>query len=284
MTDRQRPSASDGQPPEIDIDTTVANPARVHNFLAGGDGHFAVDREAVTQAATILPGGLETAQRAVRSMTDFQTRVIRYLAVEVGIRQFMKLGTAVPVVEDVHEVAQSAAPDARVVYVGNDPMVLAHAHSLRRTRPEGSAAYVHSSLTDTEAIVRQASGTIDFGQPVALLLPATVNFVPDDRDPYGLVARLVDAVPSGSYMALTCTSPEIRSERMSEAAERFSKLLGPQYVVRPRDEIARFFDGLELVDPGLVQLDRWRPEPADAGDAADPPRPAPIYGAVGRKP
>jgi hypothetical protein len=284
VTDRQRPSASDGQPPEIDIDTTVANPARVHNFLAGGDGHFAVDREAVSQAATILPGGLETAQRAVRSMTDFQTRVIRYLAVEMGIRQFMKLGTAVPVVEDVHDVAQSAVPGARVVYVGNDPMVLAHAHSLRRARPEGSAAYVHSSLTDTESIVRQASATIDFGQPVALLLPATVNFVPDDRDPYGLVARLVDAVPSGSYMALTCTSPEIRGERMREAAERFSKLLGPQYVVRPRDEIARFFDGLDLVDPGLVQLDRWRPDPADDGNAGDPPRPAPIYGAVGRKP
>ena len=284
MTDRQRPTKGGDQPPEIDIDTTVADPARVHNFLAGGDGHFAVDREAVDQAATILPGGLATAQRAVASIVDFQARVIRHLAIDVGIRQFMKLGTAVPVVEDVHEVAQSAAPDARVVYVGNDPLALAHAHSLRRVRPEGSTAYIHASLADTEAVVRQASATLDFDRPVALLLPATLNFVPDDRDPHGIVARLLDAVPSGSYLALTHTSHEIRSERMLEAAERFSKLLGPQYVVRPRDEIARFFDGLDLVEPGLVQIDRWRPSPA--GDAAADPaaRPAPIYGAVARKP
>ena len=284
MSDRQRPAEGAGQPPEIDIDTTVADPARVHNFLAGGDGHFAVDREAVDQAATILPGGLATAQRAVASIVDFQARVIRYLAIDVGVRQFMKLGTAVPVVEDVHDVAQSAALDARVVYVGNDPLALAHAHSLRRVRPEGSTAYIHASLADTEAVVRQASATLDFDRPVALLLPATLNFVPDDRDPHGIVARLLGAVPSGSYLALTHTSHEIRSERMLEAAERFSKLLGPQYVVRPREEIARFFDGLDLVEPGLVQVDRWRPSPA--GDAAADPagRPAPIYGAVARKP
>jgi hypothetical protein len=282
VTDRQRPDSAEGQPPEIDIDTTVANPARVHNFLAGGDGHFAVDREAVNQAATILPGGLETAQRAVRSIVGFQSRVIRYVAAEAGIRQFMKLGTAVPVVEDVHEVAHAAAPDSRVVYVGNDPLALAHAHSLRRVTPEGSAAYIHASLTDTEAVVRQASETLDFARPVALLLPATLNFVPDDRDPYGIVARLVDAVPSGSYLALTHTSHEIRSERMLEAAERFSKLLGPQYVVRPRDQIVRFFAGLDLIEPGLVQIDRWRPDPAE--DADENSRPAPIYGGVGRKP
>jgi S-adenosyl methyltransferase len=285
VTDRQRPRDGGEQPPEIEIDTTVADPARVHNFLAGGDGHFAVDREAVNQAATILPGGLDTAQRAVRSIVGFQSRVVRYVATEAGIRQFMKLGTAVPVVEDVHEVAHAVAPDARVVYVGNDPLALAHAHSLRRVRPEGSTAYVHASLTDTEAVVRQASATLDFARPVALLLPATLNFVPDDRDPYGIVARLVDAVPSGSYLALTHTSHEIRSERMLEAAERFSKLLGPQYVVRPRDQIARFFDGLDLVEPGLVQLDKWRPDPAEEPDEPDEDRrPAPIFGGVARKP
>jgi hypothetical protein len=282
VTDRQRPAASGDQPPEIEIDTTVADPARVHNFLAGGDGHFAVDREAVNQAATILPGGVETAQRAVHSIVDFQSRVIRYVAAEAGIRQFMKLGTAVPVVEDVHEVAQAAASDSRVVYVGNDPLALAHAHSLRRVRPEGSAAYIHASLTDTEAVIRQASETLDFDRPVALLLPATLNFVPDDRDPYGIVSRLVDAVASGSYLALTHTSHEIRSERMREAAERFTKLLGPQYVVRPRDEIIRFFTGLDLIEPGLVQIDQWRPDPTN--DADENPRPAPIYGGVGRKP
>jgi hypothetical protein len=284
VTDRQRPTKGGDQPPEIDIDTTVADPARVHNFLAGGDAHFAVDREAVNQAATILPGGMETAQRAVQSIVGFQARVIRYLAAEPAVRQFMKLGTAVPVVEDVHEVAQAAAPDTRVVYVGNDPLTLAHAHSLRRARPEGATAYIHASLADTEAVVRQASATLDFDRPVGLLLPATLNFVPDDRDPYGIVTRLLAAVPSGSYLALTHTSHEIRSERMLEAAERFSKLLGPQYVVRTKDEIARFFDGLDLVEPGLVQIDRWHPEPAGDAAADSNVRPAPIYGGVGRKP
>jgi hypothetical protein len=279
VSDRQRPDGEAG-PPEIEIDTSVAHPARVHNYLAGGDGNFAVDREAVDQAAAILPGGLETVRHAVQSMAAFQARAVRYLVVEAGIRQLLKLGTAVPAAEDVHEIAQSAAPDARVVYVGSDPMVLAHAHSLRRAGRDGSTAYIHGSLRDPDAIIDQASTTLDLSRPVGLLMPATLNFVPDHSDPYGIVARVVGAVPSGSYLALTHTSHEIRTERMQEAADRFSKLLNQKYVIRTRDEIARFLDGLDLVEPGLVQIDEWRP-PAGTPISERPP---PIYGAVARKP
>ncbi len=290
MTGPQRPRGNEGHPPEIEIDTRVAHPARVHNYLAGGDGNFAVDREAVDQAAAVLPGGMETARRALAAMVAFHTRVIRYLVTDAGVRQFLKVGTAVPAGEDVHEIALSIAPDVRVVYVGDDPMVLAHAHSMRRARPKGSTAYVHGSLRDAEAIMREAAATLDLDRPVALLLPATLNFVPDEDDPGGIVARLVAAMAPGSYVVLTHSSHDNRTGRMEEAAERFSKLLGEPYVVRTRDEIARFFDGLELVEPGLVQVDEWPPGPGTSGagpDGADADAalvPAPIFGGVGRKP
>jgi hypothetical protein len=284
VTDRQRSNGGGAPPPEIDIDLSVAHPARVHNYLAGGDAHFTVDREAVDQAAAVLPGGLETARRAVRSMAEFHARVVRYLVVEAGITQFLKLGAVVPAVQDVHEIAQAAAPGARVVYVGSDPTVLAHAHSLRQAGPEGITAYLHGTVYDVEAIVEQASATLDWGQPIALLLPATLNFVPEERDPHGTVARLVDALPSGSYMVLTHTSHETGSERMLDAAERFGKVLGKTYVVRTRDDIIRFFAGLDLVEPGLVQIDQWNPPPPPPVTvAASDHRPVPIYGGAGRK-
>jgi hypothetical protein len=270
------------QPVEVEIDTTVAHPARVLNYLAGGAGNFAADRQAVEHVAEALPAGIETARAAVRSMAAFQARVVRWLIGEVGIRQFLKVGTGVPAGEDVHEIAQAAAPEARVVYVGSDPVVLAHAHALRRGSLEGATAYVHATLQALEMIVHEASATLDLARPVAVLLPATLNFVPDDDDPDGVVARLVEAVASGSHLMIAHTSYDITAEGMVEAAERFSELLGEPYVVRGRDEIARFLDGLDVVEPGLVPIDQWRP----ADDVPAPPsgRPVPIYGAVGRKP
>ncbi|HEY8526296.1 MAG TPA: SAM-dependent methyltransferase [Acidimicrobiales bacterium] len=284
MTDRTRQSASDGDPRHIDIDTTVAHPARIHNYLAGGDAHFAADREAVDQAASVVPGGVATVRRAVQAITSFQRRVIHHLVGERGIRQLIKAGTAVPAGEDVHEVALPLAPDVRVVYVGHDPMVLANAHALRRSAPEGAVAYVHGSLQDLDRVLREAGETLDLARPVGVLLPATLNFIPDARDPYGIVARLVAALASGSYVALTHASHDIRSERMQEAAERFSKLLAEPYVVRTRDEIARFFAGLDLVEPGLVPIDEWRPGTGGEPEPDVEGRPPPLYGAVGRKP
>jgi hypothetical protein len=285
VTDQRRAIGRERLAPEIEIDISTAHPARVHNYLAGGDVHFAADRSAVDQAAAILPGGLETARRAVRCLAAFQTRVVRYLVTEVGIRQFLKLGTAVPADADVHEIAQAAAPDTSVVYVGHDPTVLAHAHALRRPRPEGVTAYVHGDVLEVEANMREAAATLDLTRPVALLLPATLNFVPDEDDPAGFLARLLGRVASGSYLVLSHTSPSVGSSRMSEVAERFGKLVVDQYVVRDRDEIARFLDGLDLVEPGLVPIEQWWPPATVPAPPPEPGiRPVPIYGALARKP
>jgi hypothetical protein len=282
VTDHEQPIGGGRQPPEIEIDITTAHPARVHNFLAGGDANFAVDREAVEKAVDMAPDEMEVARRAVQAMAGFQARVVRHLVVDVGVTQFLKLGAAVPAGEDVHEVAQAAAPGTRVVYTGDDPTVLAHAHGLRQARPEGITAYVHGTLLDIDPIIAQASATLDLDRPVAVLSPANMAFVAEEDDPYGIVARILAALVPGSYLALAHSSPDVGSERMRAAAERFARLLGDPYVVRTRDQIARFFAGLDLVDPGLVPIEQWRPAP---GEELDPTRrPVPLYGALARKP
>jgi hypothetical protein len=304
VTDKPRRPRHEGQSPEVDIDPSVARPARVHSYLVGGDGHFAADREAVDRMAEVLPEGVDTARRSVDTMAAFQARAVRYLVGE-GVTQFLKLGTAVPAGEDIHEIASDAAggsgdsggsggsgDDIRVVYVGSDPVVLAHAHALRRASPEGKTAYVHGTLRDPEDILRQASATLDMALPVAMLLPATLNFVPDESDAYGIVARLVSAVSSGSYLVIAHVTYDPARERTSEAAERFSKLLGEPYVVRSAAEIARFFHGLDIVGPGVGAVERWQPPgttPAEAAAAAGSAtaasrKPVPLYGAVARKP
>jgi hypothetical protein len=278
----------------MEIDIHAAHPARVHNYLAGGDAHFAADRAAIEGAVGMLPGGLAAARRAVEAMAGFMARAVEHLVVDAGIRQFVKLGAAVPASRDIHEIAQANAPGTRVVYVGSDPTVLAHAHSLRRSRPEGVTAYVHGDVRDVDAIVDEVATTLDLSRPVAYLLPATLNFVPDEDDPAGLLAGLLGRVVSGSYLVLAHTSPSVASARMAEAAERFGRLVAEPYVLRSRDEIARFFDGLELVDPGMVAVEEWRPPPPPATEGCEDGegsgaggarrRPVPIYGAVARKP
>jgi hypothetical protein len=284
LTGERGRSGSERQTPEIEIDISAAHPARIHNYLAGGSAHFAADRAAVEKAVEVLPGGLATARRAVRAMAGFQARAVHHLVVDAGVRQFLKLGTVVPANADVHEIAQAAASGTRVVYVGNDPTVLAHAHSLRRPRPEGVTAYVHGSLLEIEVILGEAAATLDLDRPVAVLMPATLNFVPDEHDPAGLLARMLGGLASGSYLVLAHTSPSVGSVRMAEAAERFGRFVADPYVVREQDEIARFFDGLDMIDPGLVPIEEWRPDPAPTPHADEPLRPVPIYGAVARKP
>lgn len=291
VTDQRRAIGVERQAPETDIDITTAHRARIHNYLAGGDVNFAADRAAIAEATADLPGKLAAARLAVQALAEFQAQVVRYLVTEVGVRQFLKLGAAVPAHHDVHEIAEAAAPGTRVVYVGDDPTVLAHAHSLRRPRPEGVTGYVHGNVRDVETIVDEAATTLDLDQPVALLLPATLNFVPDQDDPDGIMARLVAAVPSGSYLALSHTSPDVGSVRMQEAAERFGRLLVGPYVVRSRDEIARFLVGLDVLEPGLVPIEQWHPPtttdapaPAPASGNGTPRRLVPIYGALARKP
>jgi S-adenosyl methyltransferase len=275
----QRPPTSpdpDWEP--VDIDPSAPHPARIYDYLLGGSENFAVDREAAEQVAGAHPGGLETARAVVRANRAFLGRAVRYLATDAGIRQFLDIGTGVPTEGNTHEVAQQVAPDSRIVYVDNDPIVLALSRSLLRSTPEGATAYVNGDLREPEAILDQAAATLDLARPVALMLVAVLHLIPDGDDPYGIVARLVDAAPRGSYLCVSCLAKDVHDNEMAEAAERHGKVVQEPFALRGRDDVARFFDGLELVEPGVVQVHRWRREgPADAPAT-------PIYGAVGRKP
>jgi S-adenosyl methyltransferase len=206
---------------------------------------------------------------------------VRLLAGDAGIRQFLDIGTGIPTGANVHEVAQAAAPDARIVYVDNDPIVLAHAHRLLRSSPEGATAYIEGDLREPDQVLQDAADTLDFSQPVAVMLVAIMHFVPDPLDPYGIVRRFVDAVPSGSYLALSHGAMDVDPEKMAELAERLSRRSQEQFVWRSKEQVEAFFDGLELLDPGVVPVDRWRPD-ADTELSGD--RVIPFYGAVGRKP
>jgi hypothetical protein len=240
------------------LDTRHAHSARVYNYWLGGQDNFAADREAAEQAIAANPGIVAD----VRANREFLARAVRYLAAECGVRQFLDIGAGLPTANNTHQVAQAVAPDARVVYVDNDPLVLLHAQALLSSSPEGRAAYVESDLRDTSAIIREASRSLDFGTPIALMLLIIVHLIPDPDDPYRIVARLVDALPAGSYLVLAHPASDIRAASMAEMTRRVNqRISGPQATMRDRAAITRFFDGLELTEPGVVQPQQWRPDP-----------------------
>jgi S-adenosyl methyltransferase len=257
------------------FDTTVARQARIYDYLLGGKDNFAADREAATQALAAYPGLAAWA----RNNRAFLARAVRYLVTEAGIRQFLDIGTGLPTAENTHEVAQRIAPQARVVYVDNDPVVLVHAQALLASRPEGATAYINADLRDPEGILGQAAATLDFSQPVALMLLAILHVIPDADDPWGIVGRIMAALPSGSYLAMSHPASDIHPEAIAEMTKRFNQRLGGVTSnARTRDQVARFFAGLDLVEPGLVSAPRWRPDPG-----VEPPE-DPAYAAVARKP
>jgi hypothetical protein len=187
---------------------------------------------------------------------------VRYLAAECGIAQFLDVGTGLPTAGNTHEVAQAAIPTARVVYVDNDPVVLAHARALLASTPEGATAYLDADLRDTSAILAEASRTLDFTQPVAVMLLIILHLIPDSDDPYGIVSKLLDALPSGSHLVLAHPASDIRAAEMAEMTRRVNeRMSGPGATMRDRAAVTRFFDGLDLLDPGVVQPQQWRPEP-----------------------
>jgi hypothetical protein len=244
------------------LDTRHAHSARVYNYWLGGKDNFAADRDAAEQAIAANPGIVAD----VRANRAFLTRAVRYLAAERGVRQFLDIGAGLPTACNTHQVAQAVAPDARIVYVDNDPMVLAHARALLTSTAEGRTAYVDSDLRDTSAIVREASRTLDFGAPIALMLLIILHLIPDADDPYGIVAALVDALPSGSYLALAHPASDIRAASMAEMTKRVNeRMSGSQATMRDHAAITRFFDGLELLEPGVVQPQQWRPDPGATG-------------------
>ena len=255
------------------FDTSVPHIARVYNYWLGGKDHFAADRELAERFIAADPEVIA----GVRANRAFLGRAVHFLAAEAGIRQFLDIGTGIPTANNTHEVAQRAAPDARVVYVDNDPIVLAHARALLTSDPDGVTDYIDADLRNTGAILAQAARTLDFSQPVAVMLVGILQCIPDEDDPRGIVAALIDGVPSGSYLAISHPAADVHAQARAGAALLNEGLASP-VIFRGRAAIARFFDGLELVEPGLVSTSQWR---SGAGTGT---RPLANWAGVGRKP
>jgi S-adenosyl methyltransferase len=241
---------------QVPFDTSVAHMARVYDYWLGGKDNFAADRAAAEQAIAANPAILVD----VQANRAFLARAVRYLAADCGIRQFLDIGTGIPTANNTHEVAQSVAPECQVVYVDNDPVVLTHARALLTSGPEGVTDYIHADLRDTREILESAARTLDFSRPVAVTLLAILHLIPDTDDPRGIVATLMAAVPPGSYLAISHPAGDVRPAAVAEMAKRVNARLGPaRGTMRNRAEVTRFFDGLDLVDPGIVQPQRWHP-------------------------
>jgi hypothetical protein len=255
------------------IDTTRAHPARIYDSWLGGKDNFAADREAAALALEAYP---ELAA-AIRSNRAFLGRAVRFLT-GAGVRQFLDIGTGLPAADNTHEVAQREAPASRVVYADNDPIVLRHAQALLTSTPEGACDYVQADLRDPETVLAEAARTLDFGRPVALMLLAVLQFALDEDDPYGLVARLLAALPAGSYLVISHPTDDFNPNK-GESMRVYNERSAEQAVVRDRAETARFFDGLDLLDPGVVPVAGWRP---DSDETAA--KPSSMWCGVARKP
>ena len=251
---------STGSGDQTEIDTSIASEARVYDYLLGGTDNFAIDRQ-VAERQGEAAGGIEYARAGVRMNRVYLGQATRYLAGEAGIRQFLDIGTGIPTMGNVHEVAQEVAPESRIVCVDYDPVVLAHAHTLMRSTDEGAAAYLRGDFREPGPILEQAAETLDFDKPIALMLIALLHFLPDgsDPDPYALVAELVSALPPGSYLAMSHMTADVETETMSKLAEAPGDEAQYVFVMRTRDQVARFFDGLDLVGPGVSLLEEWLP-------------------------
>ena len=236
------------------IDTSMAHPARIYDYWLGGKDNFAADREAAELALQAYP---ELAQ-AVKSNRAFLGRAVRYLA-QQGVRQFLDIGTGLPAVGNTHEIAQEEARDSRIVYVDNDPVVLLHAQALLKSTPEGACDYIQADLRDSATILTRAARTIDLREPVALMLLAVLQFIPDSDDPYGLVSSLVAALPSGSYLVISHPTDDFNPNK-GESMKVYNQRSAEQAVLRDQAATARFFDGLELLEPGVVPVAQWRPD------------------------
>jgi O-methyltransferase involved in polyketide biosynthesis len=251
-----------GQP---GIDSTVPHSARIWNYWLGGKDNYAVDRMAGEQTIAVLPEIVDIA----RASRAFLMRVVRYLAGDAGIRQFLDIGTGLPTENNTHEVAQAVAPESRVVYVDNDPLVLVHARALLKSKPEGATAYIEADARDVDSILEGAAATLDLTRPVAITMLGILPFIGDDEEARSIVARLLAAVPAGSYLAVTHSTSEVSGERVVEAVRQWNEVAPTPYHLRSPEQIAAFFDGLELIDPGVVPCPRWRPDRSDIGVIMD---------------
>ncbi|MER6206471.1 SAM-dependent methyltransferase [Streptomyces sp. NPDC001642] len=260
MTEEAPHSAPD---PLARFDTTVPQSARIWNYWLGGKDNYEVDRAAGDAFREIFPG-IETGARAARY---FLARAVRHLAGEEGVRQFLDIGTGLPSVDNTHEIAQRVAPECRIVYVDNDPLVLAHARALLTSAPEGVTHYVDADLRDPDTIVREAAGTLDLDQPVALMLMGILGHIEDYDEAREIVRRLVAALPAGSYLVQYDSTDT--SKAYVDAIRQYNEGGSIPYILRTPEQIAGFFENLELLPPGVTSCSRWRPDESAWGLPAE---------------
>jgi O-methyltransferase involved in polyketide biosynthesis len=270
VSESRRPSG--GSPR---LDTSVAHNARVWNYWIGGKDNYEIDQAVGDQVASMFP----VIRDVARADRDFLGRAVQYLAADRGVRQFLDIGTGLPTLDNTHEIAQRIAPESRIVYVDNDPIVLVHARSLLTSTPEGTTDYIDADVHHPDAIVEGATATLDLDRPVAVMMLGILNFVLDTGEAQDIVRRIMATVPSGSLLALThpTTDADLGGEGNVEAMKFWNENATPPITARTRAEITAFFDGLDLVTPGLVSCSRWRAESASAAVV-------PQFGAVAVKP
>jgi hypothetical protein len=266
-----------GSTEPAEIDTSKAHAARVYDYLLGGRANFKVDREAAEITYAAWPGGIDAVRADVRQHRAALGRVVRYYVRDAGITQLLDIGTGIPKENNVHEVAQAEEPDARVVYVDRDPIVLAHAHQLLRGTREGTVSYIAGDLHDPEPILREAAKTLDFSRPTGVMLFGILHFFSDADDPRGLIDQLMEPLAPGSHLAISHLASDLHPEEMTETFSRLNARLAESVTLRTHDEVAALLSGLELVEPGVVQTAHWRPDPG----AATPP--SQVWIGAGRK-
>jgi S-adenosyl methyltransferase len=287
MADAPKPPADSGTPPSptssgptppspaTTFDPSVPHPARVYGYWLGGKDHFQADREAAQEVIRHRPQVVAGA----RANRAFLGRVVRYLAADCGIGQFIDIGTGLPAPGSTHEVAQAADPECRVVYVDNDPLVMTHAHALLKSHPQGVCDYVHADLRDTATILDAAEWTLNLDRPTAVLLLAVLHLVPGTDNPAGVVAALAAGLAPGSYVAVSHMTADFAPAEVTAAAQAYNALAPVPVTARSHSEVSALFGGLPLVAPGVVQITEWRP-----GLSSRFPRTADFYAGLGRIP
>jgi S-adenosyl methyltransferase len=258
-----------------DFDTSVPHIARVYDYWLGGKDNFAADRELGEQTLQAYPNLVFS----VRANRAFLARTVRFLAGEAGIRQFLDIGTGIPTANNTHEVAQGVAPETRIVYVDNDPIVLSHARALLKSSSLGACAYLDADLRDPDAILAAAADTLDFSQPVAVMLIAVMHFIGDDAQASAIMKRLAAACVPGSFVVISHVGADIDAAQQGEMVRRLNQSVAEKATMRDRAGVTRLFDGLDLVEPGVVRVSAWRPD-SDLEAA----RPTGLWGGVARKP
>ena len=258
------------------LNVRVPHIARVYDYWLDGKDNFTVDRVAANEAIAAFPGIRESAQ----ANRAFLRRTVRYLTAVESVRQFLDIGTGLPSASNTHEVSQGAAPDSRVVYVDNDPLVLAHARALLTSSPEGATAYLDADLQDTETILEEAASTLDFTRPVGIMLLAILHYIPDLVEARDIVARLLAAVPAGSFLVISHAGTDLLPDQVTAFEKSLNAHLPAerQHVARPHDLVTGFFDGLDLVEPGVVRVSDWHPDSPEESAT-----PTILWGGVARK-